>query len=139
MNIFMMKLYLALKRAKRPQPLNNPICTEKVTEIIKKIGNNKAAGFDNITGEMIKYGPIILHKVISDNLNNIFETLEINIGKSILKPLQKTNKPKGPYKNLRPMNLLIIIRNIHSNITLQQINPKVNKYLNLSTFKQYNN
>ena len=45
----------------------------------------------HVTGEMIKYGPIILHKVISDSLNNIFEThnLEINIGKSILKPLQK--------------------------------------------------
>ena len=43
-----------------PRPLNNPICTEKVTEVVKKIGNNKAAGFDSVFNEVIKNSPKII-------------------------------------------------------------------------------
>ena len=85
-----------------PRKLNLPITTEQVVNTVNKMSNNKSSDFDNVTGEMIKYGPHILHQEITNNLNNIFKShsKEIDIGRSILKPLPKPNKSKGPCKNL---------------------------------------
>ena len=46
------------------------------------MSNNKASGFDNVSGEMLKDAPHILHHEITNNLNNIFEShsKEIYIG-----------------------------------------------------------
>ena len=116
-----------------PRPLQNPITVDEVQTCSKALNNNRAPGFDKITGEMIKYGPYSLHNAITKTLNQCFErNEEIQIGKGILTPLQKPKKPKGPTKNLRPINLLPIIRKILSNITLHRIKPKVDQYLSLS-------
>ena len=48
----------------------------------------------------------------------------------MLIPLQKPPpKPKGPVKNLRPINLLPIIRKILSKIGLSRANQELNNYL----------
>ena len=71
--------------------------------------NNKAGGYDGISVELIKYGNI--ESVISMILNNIIEKKDnVDLGKSLLIALPKSNKEKGPVANLRPINLLPVIR-----------------------------
>ena len=80
--------------------------------------------------ELTKYSPDCILIEICNNLNNIPENHvnEINFGHSILIPIQKPNKGKGPPKNLRPLNLLNTIRKI-SMITMKRIKPKVENYI----------
>ena len=123
-----------------PRKLIHPISNEEVTKSISKLNNNRSAGYDTITAELIKCGPEILQSIIKTILNNCFEQhKQIDIGKGILVALQKPGKPKGPVKNLRPVILLPIIRKILSNIVLQRIKPKVEKYLSpsQSAYRQY--
>lgn len=47
-----------------PKKLNKPITLEEATKSIRRLNNNRAAGYDKITGEMIKYGPQELHNAI---------------------------------------------------------------------------
>ena len=71
--------------------------------------------------------------MITTVLNNIFQKHEqIDIGKGILAPIQKTNAKQGPVKKLRPVILLPMIRKVMSNIILFRIQPKVDKYLSQS-------
>ena len=105
-----------------------------------KLNNNKSAGYDKITAELIKYGPQTLHSQIKTILNDCFEHhKQIDIGKGILVALQKPGKPKSPVKNLRPVIFLPIIRKILSNIVLQRIKPKVENYLSpsQSAYRQF--
>ena len=99
-----------------PKNLNKPITDEEVKKVIDKLNNNRAAGPDRISAELIKYGPQRMHRKPSTN-------------SGILVALQKPGKPKGPVKNLRPINLLLIIRKILSNITIQRIELDHDKYL----------
>jgi len=48
----------------KPRKLNKEISIEEVTVGINKLNNNKAPGFNNISAEMVKYGPVALHKAI---------------------------------------------------------------------------
>ena len=113
--------------------LNTPITFEEVQKCSKKLNNNRAAGYDKIPAELIKYGPDILHSEITRILNNIFEKHEeIPTNHALLLPLPKPNKPKGPKKNLRPINLLPSIRKILSLITVKRIQAKVNNYISNS-------
>ena len=120
--------------------LNQPITLEEVQKCSKKLKNNRAPGYDEIPGELIKYGPDLLHEEIKTILNNIFEKHEtIPTNHSILLPLPKPKKPKGPTKNLRPINLLPSIRKILSLIILERIQSKIESYVSKSqaAYKQY--
>ena len=116
------------------RPLNQKITKDEVSRAAMKMSNNKAAGEDGIANEMIKYGPEELHQEIANILNEIFETHrnELNTGESVLLPIPKPNKQKGPLKNLRPINLLNTIRKLLSNITLGRIQEKVDTYISPS-------
>ena len=118
-----------------PNELMNPITPDEVSECVRKMSNNKSPGDDEITVELIKYGPLELITEIAKTLNNILEQHNLSdtdIGKSILVTIQKPQKLVGPVKNLRPINLLNVIRKILSNITLARINDSVNRYLSAS-------
>ena len=117
-----------------PRSLNNRITVEEVQRATGRLKNNKAAGDDGIPPELYKYAPTELHQLISENLNNIFENHvdEIDFGMSVLLPTPKPNKEPGPPKNLRPLNLLLMIRKTFSMITLNRIKGKVNKYISSS-------
>ena len=117
-----------------PKTLNRPITQEEIRCSINKMRNNRAPGFDNITIELIKYGTEDLVYIICDILNNIFEkhNEEAEIGKGVLITLPKPKKIKGPLKHLRPIILLIILRKILSDITLNRIKPSTEKYLSQS-------
>ena len=95
------------------------------------MSNYKATGEDGIPAELLKYDPDTLMEDIARILNSIFEEHSdmINVGRSILQPIPKPGKPEGPRKNLRPINLLNVIRKALSLITLNRNKEKVNKHV----------
>ena len=102
----------------------------EIEKSLKLLNNNRAAGGDDIAGELLKYGAKELSPDIAELFNNTFEThenLEINNG--VMITLQKPGKQKGPVKNLRPVTLLDTIRKSLSLTVLERIRPKVEKYL----------
>ena len=113
-----------------PKKSNKPITDKEVKKAIDKLNNNRAAGPDRISEELIKYAPQEINTMIKDILNECIENHQpIDVGSGILVALQKPGKPKGPVKNVRPINLLLIIRKILSNITIQRIKPDYDNYL----------
>ena len=114
--------------------LNRPITKHEVIKAIQKMANNKAAGKDNIAVEMLKYAPDIVFQKIADFLNGLFEKHEdIDTGASVLVPLQKPPpKKKGPIKNLRPINLLLVIRKVLSKIALKRSGKQICNHLSYS-------
>ena len=117
----------------QPKSLINRITTEEVTNAIKKLNNNRAAGPDGISAELVKYAPVEVHQFISETLNYVLENhQELDIGKGNLIALQKPGKIKGPVKNLRPIILLLIIRKILSNITCKRIKVAYEAYISQS-------
>ena len=114
-----------------PKPLENKITADEVKKAAIRMSNNKATGKDGIPAELLKYGPDTLMEDIARILNSIFEEHSdmINVGRSILQPIPKPGKPEGPRKNLRPINLLNVIRKALSLITLNRIKEKVNKHV----------
>ena len=67
----------------------------------KKLNNNRAADYNLLTTEMVKYGPPQVHNEIKDILNQCLEKQEkIDVGSGLLVLLPKPNKVKGPCKNL---------------------------------------
>ena len=101
-----------------PRPLRRCITANEVKKATQSMMKNKASGTDNLLIEQLKYAGNNIYLKIADILNSIFEqNLEIDIGRAILVPLQKPPpKKKGPVKNLRPVNLLLVIRKILSKI-----------------------
>ena len=99
----------------QPRKLNNKITTEEVTSNVKRLNNNRAAGNDRISIELVKYAPNEVHNLISNIINESFQYhQELAVGNGILVALQKPGKPKGPVKNLRPIILLPVLRKILS-------------------------
>ena len=112
------------------RPLNTPITTEEVLSALSKLKNNRACGPDNIPNELLKYAGEAFATNFSSVVNECFETNTYikAIGESILTPLQKPGKPKGPPKSLRPLNLLNGVRKILSIIALNRIQVQVDNY-----------
>ena len=114
-----------------PRPLNQPITTDEVTKAVTTMSNNKAPGKDNISVELLKYAPTKVDEKIAATLNNMFEKHgNIDTGTGILVPLPKPPpKKRGPVKNLRPVNLLLVIRKILSKIALRRSEADIEQHL----------
>ena len=54
-----------------PTPLLAPITVAEVAAAAKELNNNRAAGIDRISAELIKYGPVELHSAICDTLTGM--------------------------------------------------------------------
>ena len=110
----------------RPEKLKEPFNAEEIGKAVKSLKNNKSAGCDFIKAENIKYAPSC-HQHIAKILNIVAETgkypQELKTG--LLTPLQKTNKPKGPPQNLRPVVLLSTLRKILAICIINRIRDKV--------------
>ena len=114
----------------QPRRLQRKITSKEIEDSFKSLNNNRAAGGDDIVGELLKYGSKELSPEIAEMLNQTFETHQpLNINNGNMITLQKPGKPKGPVKNLRPVTLLDTIRKSLSLTVLQRIRPKVEKYL----------
>jgi hypothetical protein len=96
----------------QPKPLRRPVTSQEIYKVVKTMSNNKA--YVKIPVELIKYSPASIYDKTSNIINNIFEKhTDVKTGNSDLVALQKPPpKKKGPVKNLRPINLLPIIRKI---------------------------
>ncbi len=112
------------------KPLNTPISTDEVLSALTKLKNNRACGPDSIPNELLKYAGVSFASDFSSIVNECFETNTYikAIGESILTPLQKPGKPKGPPKSLRPLNLLNGVRKIISVIALNRVQDQINNY-----------
>ena len=68
-----------------------PVEQEEVVKAISKLHNKKAAGFDDISAEHIKYaGPVLVYLLsIIFNLIMQFEYIPLNLRKGIQVPLYK--------------------------------------------------
>ena len=113
-----------------PRPLNTPITSSEVLSALHKLKNNRACGPDNIPNELLKYAGESFAANFASIINQCFETNTYirAIGESILAPLQKPGKPKGPPKSLRPLNLLNGVRKILSVIALNRTQDQINNY-----------
>ena len=113
-----------------PRPLNTPVTVDEITNALKKLKNNRACGPDNIPNELLKYSGSSFSAQFAPIINECFETHTYidAIGKSILTPLQKPGKPKGPPKSLRPLNLLNGVRKVLSIVCANRIQDNVNYY-----------
>ena len=89
--------------------------------------NGTSPGIDNVTTEMVKYGPTELFSEIASILNRIAETggAPRELTQGITAPLQKPNKIKGPPSNLRPITLLSILRKILAICLCKRTNVRV--------------
>ena len=56
-----------------------PVTIDETQKAIKKLNNNRAAGYDNISAELLKYGPEILAEFVTIAINDIFEKHQIVI------------------------------------------------------------
>ena len=76
--------------------------------------NNKSTGIDDVSAEMIKYGPKIVYQWIVDTFNEMAKTGNYSDEdrKGVLVLLPKPGKPQGPTANLGPITLLSILRKI---------------------------
>lgn len=113
-----------------PSPLTKPITSAECTISLKHLNNGRAAGNDDISGELLKYGVDVLAPYIADILNSMLVGHEpLDLGEGVLIPLQKPGKPLGPPANLRPIMLLSTLRKTLSLIVLRRISEAVNLYL----------
>ena len=123
-----------------PRPLTKQISVDEVRKSSMKLNNSRAAGEDNVTSEMLKYGTPLLWTTMADILNSTFSTHQpLNINNGILLSLQKPGKPKGPMKNQRPVVLLTTLRKVLSLIVLDRIRDKTETFLSQSQsgFRQH--
>ena len=79
----------------------------------KKLKTNKAAGHDEASAEMVKYGSRELYKQIASLLNATSEKGDYpeEIRRCILTPLKKLPK-KDEWVNVRPIIFLSVLRKI---------------------------
>ena len=97
-----------------PCKMATPFTAAEITSIVKRLGNDKAAGPDRIQAEFLKYAPQSIHQEIANIFNITAETGDVPTAMihGLLCPLQKPGKKKGPPENLRPIILLSILRKI---------------------------
>ena len=113
-----------------PRPLINPITVEETKAAISKLNNNRTEGEDGIPSELLKYAPEELAVIITQCLNEMFEThTPLDINNSVLVSLQKPGKEIGPMKNQRPISLLTTMRKTLSIITLNRTRKDTEEFL----------
>ena len=91
---------------------------EQIETAAKKLKNNKAAGRDEVSAELVKYGCRELYEQIASLLNATSETGDYpeEIRRGILTPLAKPPKKDGRV-NMRSIILISVLRTINT-ITL---------------------
>jgi hypothetical protein len=113
-----------------PGALLTPITLAEVQMAVKKLNNGRATGLDQVSGELLKYGPEKLHIMLCSLFNDIFIThSHIDaIGAGILIPLNKPGK-EAIAQNTRPITLLNSARKTLSLILLERIYPIIDRYI----------
>lgn len=58
-----------------PRPLSVPITPSEVAIAVSSLNNGRAAGPDDLHGELYKYGSEMLHSELSGIFNSIFSSI----------------------------------------------------------------
>ena len=113
-----------------PRRLEKEITAEEVKIACLKLNNGKAAGKDELVGEMFKYGGFELHSYLAEVYNELFATHTnvYHILEGLLIPLNKPGKTPT-VNNTRPITLLNMTRKIVSNILLDRIYHQLDEFI----------
>ena len=114
--------------AKSPCKMREPFTPKEIKEAAYSMKNNTSP-YNNVTIEMIKYGPEEIFDEIAKIFNQAAETGNCpkELTEGIITPLQKPNKAKGPIANLRPITLLSILRKILATCLCRRTNKRIDK------------
>ena len=117
--------------------LNRPIILEEVQEVIVKLKNHKAPGFDGVTNEYIKYS----FERIGDTLTNIFN-LTLSTGNfpeiwllGIIKPIYKKKGLQSDPNNYRGITLVSCLSKVFTGVLNRRLSEflEINGRANFST------
>ena len=110
-----------------PTEMKRPFTEVEIRKSVSSLKNNKSAGIDEISAEMIKYSPKIVYQQIADIFNKMAKTVNIpdEVIEGVLVPLPKPGNPQGPLPNLRPIILLSILRKILAICMIKRIQEKI--------------
>ena len=88
--------------------MQSPFTAIEVTKAVHHMKKNKSPGKDQVSVELIKYGPIQVHQITADIYNEAvtFGMPPAELNKELLTALQKTKMKIGELNNLRPIILL---------------------------------
>ena len=88
-----------------PCQMTTPFTAEEIKSIVKRLGNDKAAGPDKIQAEFLKYAPKSIHQDIANIFNITASTGDVPTAliHGLLCPHQKPGKKKGP-----PLKIILL-------------------------------
>ena len=110
--------------------LSLPVTCVEVRNVCQKFSNGKAAGYDNIPYEALKYGTNILYSLLADLFNLIIEFVYVpdDLKKSVIIPLYKGHKKSRCDPNsYRGISLMSAINKLMEKIILNRLQPYFKK------------
>jgi hypothetical protein len=110
--------------------LNRPITGEEVTQAVRLLSNGRAAGCDDMSGELYKHTTPSIHHLMAAMYNTVFAKRQ-SVPVLLDGTLIVLNKPgKIPtIDNTRPITLLTTTRKVLSTVVLRRIFPCIDNYL----------
>ena len=104
--------------------LDKPVNVEEIGNICASFPNNKAAGYDNIPYESLKYGNNALYETLAEFYNSIINLLYVPDGlkTSLIIPLYKGHKKlKSDPNSYRGISLTIVLNKLFEKIILNRL------------------
>ena len=98
----------------------------EVANVCLSLANNKAAGYDSITNECLKYGGHKLYVVLSDLYNNVIRTCHIPsmFKHSIIIPIYKgKRKSKTAMNSYRGVSLTPVLNKVLEKLIMNRLKP----------------
>ena len=98
--------------------MKEEITTSEVTECVKKLKNNKAPGWDQVTAEHLKYGGTHLMEVLTSIFNKMIalEVYPSHLKVGVIVPIPKGDKDVTVMENNRGITLLSILSKVFDNV-----------------------
>ena len=109
--------------------LDEAISEREIVKAISKIKHSKAAGLDEIPGELFKIGETYLVPFLAKFFNAIYDTQKFpkNWSKSIIVPIYKSGSPLNPH-NYRGISLLGILSKVFSSVLTKRLQTWVEEH-----------
>jgi hypothetical protein len=109
--------------------LNKPIELNEVMSVARELPNNKAAGVDSITNEMVKYGGVTMYMAMWKLCEHVYEYEHFpdDWSKGIICPIYKEGDKADPL-NYRGITLLSIV----SKLFVAIINNRLKKWCEMN-------
>ena len=103
--------------------LNRPFCGEEITNFVKNLKNNKAAGIDGILNEFIKCSIDIMIPLYIKLFNKVLDTGEIPEDwlNGMIIPIYKNKGSKSDTNNYRGITLLSCVGKLFTSILNQRL------------------